>query len=45
MKIKIVNILSKNYKLAGTLFVPNSSNNLPAVVFYHGMVSQKYAPI
>src|SRR3990170_3439400 len=40
MDIKPVKIEGKSYSLAGTLFMPDSPQNLPAVVFYHGMVSQ-----
>lgn len=40
MHRKSIEIQGKTYKLAGTLFIPNSSKNLPAEIFYHGMVSK-----
>lgn len=40
MNIKSIKISGKNYSLAGTLFIPDSSKNLPAAAFYHGMVSK-----
>ncbi|MBI1919418.1 alpha/beta fold hydrolase [Candidatus Microgenomates bacterium] len=41
MKSKKVTIPGKGYSLSGTLIVPDKySTKLPAVIFYHGMVSQ-----
>lgn len=40
MKTKSITIPGKGYKLSGTLVTPDdTSEKLPAVVFYHGMVS------
>lgn len=41
MKVKEIIIPGKGYKLAGTIVIPNNASiKLPAVIFYHGMVSQ-----
>lgn len=41
MKARELTINGKGYKLTGTLVIPDDvSTKLPAVIFYHGMVSQ-----
>lgn len=35
-----IEISGKNYKLRGKLFLPKTTKKIPAVIFYHGMVSQ-----
>ncbi|MDO8658808.1 MAG: alpha/beta hydrolase [Candidatus Levybacteria bacterium] len=41
MTSKNVTIKSNGYSLSGTIFIPdNKKTKLPAVIFYHGMVSQ-----
>ncbi len=40
MEEKDVQIQGNRYKLAGTIIKPKGNEKVPAVIFYHGMVSQ-----
>ncbi len=40
MKMEPVKIKGNEYNLSGTIIKPEGSGNFPAVVFYHGMISQ-----